>query len=403
VSRKTAWAARLSLAKGICEERDQVGREASDLAIVRRNAHITLAGFRTIGGITVAPGRDPPNRTCPVDNSDPDRAHGDSKAVSLSLAALAILIFGVGMDIDHHKREALCGGRSIARIAVPNGASPYVELTADGKTGPFLIDYGATRSALSADVFAGPEGSVRKAAISLPGIEEALFHLARYDLLVQPDQGQLGVIGADLLSRLTVELAPDTVVLGAEPCRPQALIARGLTPVDQTGFFASDPARTGPRRPDVPVVFLRIGEVRAFAQIDTGYEDLAYAHSVDINQALFERLVESGIKFERVGDSDVWTCDGHERWPRYRLGDRTLTIENERGTPIVQTDDFHLIVKRANGCGGIAEMAEPAAQLGASFLRLFGTTVFDPKNATVWLEGAAAKQPGAAPGSADKQ
>jgi len=325
------------------------------------------------------------------------------RTVSLSLAALAILIFGVGMDIDHHEREALCGGRSLARIAVPNGASPYVELTADGKTGPFLIDYGATRSALSADAFAGPEGSVRKAAISLPGIEEALFHLARYDLLVQPDQGQLGVIGADLLSRLTVELAPDTVVLGVQPCRPQALIARGLTPVDQTGFFASDPAKTGPRRPDVPVVFLRLGEVRAFAQIDTGYEDLAYAHSVDINQALFERLVESGIKLDRVGESDVWTCDGHERWPRYRLGDRTLTIENERGTPIVQTDDFHLIVKRANGCGGIAEMAEPAAQLGASFLRLFGTIVFDPKNATVWLEGAAAKQPGAAPGSADKQ
>ena len=30
-------------------------------------------------------------------------------------------------------------------------------------------------------------------------------------------------------------------------------------------------------------------------------------------------------------------------------------------------------------------MAEPAAQLGASFLRLFGTVVFDPKNATLWL------------------
>ena len=307
------------------------------------------------------------------------------------------------MDIGHHDREALCGGRSAARIAVPNGASPYVELTADGKTGPFLIDYGATRSALSVDAFGGPEGAVRKTAISLPGIENALFHLARYDLLLQPDEGQLGVIGADLLSRLTVELTPNTVVLGAEPCQPQALIARGLTPVDQTGFFASDPAKIDPRRPDVPVVFLRLGKVSAFAQIDTGYEDLAYAHSVDINQALFDRLVESGIKLDRIGDSDVWTCDGHERWPRYGLEDRALTIEDEHGTPIVQTDDFHLIVKRANRCGGIAEMAEPAAQLGASFLHLFGTIVFDPKNATVWLDGVAAKQQGAEPGSADKQ
>ena len=121
---------------------------------------------------------------------------------------------------------------------------------------------------------------------------------------------------------------PSAVVLGAEPCRPQALIARGLTPVDQTGFFASDPAKIDPRRPDVPVVFLRLGDVRAFAQIDTGYEDLAYGRSVDINQALFERLVQSGIKLDRAGDSDVWTCDGHERWPRYQVKDRALMIEN---------------------------------------------------------------------------
>jgi hypothetical protein len=316
------------------------------------------------------------------------------RTVSLSLAAIAVLIFGVAMDIGDNDRGALCGGRRVARIAVPNGASPYVELTADGKTGPFLLDYGATRSALSADAFPGPEGAPRKAAISLPGIEEALFHLARYDLLRQPDEGQLGVIGADLLSRLTVELTPGAVVLGAEACRPQALIARGFTPVDQAGFFASDPAKINPGRPDVPVVFLRLGDVRAFAQIDTGYDDTAFAHSVDINQTLFERLVESGIKLDRVGDSDVWTCDGHERWPRYRLEDRPLAIENEQGKPIVQTDDFHLIVKRANGCGGIADMTEPAAQLGASFLRLFGTVVFDPKNATVWLDGAAGQLAG---------
>ena len=308
------------------------------------------------------------------------------RAISLSLAAIAILIFGVAMDIEDQHREALCGGRRTARIAVPNGASPYVELAADGKTGPFILDYGATRSSLSADAFPGPEGAARGATISLPGIEEALFHLARYDFLLQPEQGQLGVIGADLLSGLTVELTPSAVFLGAEPCRPQALIARGLTPVDQTGFFASDPPKIDPRRPDVPVVFLRLGEVRVFAQIDTGYEDLAYAHSVDINQALFDRLVENGMKLDRVGDSDVWTCDGHERWPRYRVEDRRLTIENEQGKPIVQTDSFHLIVKQANGCGGIADMAEPAAQLGASFLRLFGTVVFDPKNATVWLD-----------------
>ena len=38
--------------------------------------------------------------------------------------------------------------------------------------------------------------------------------------------------------------------------------------------------------------------------------------------------------------------------------------------------------------GGIADMAEPAAQLGASFLGLFGEVIFDPMNATVWLSSS---------------
>jgi hypothetical protein len=349
--------------------------------------HITPLGLPPTGQTPAAIAR--PAAAFVIDNlpdADPNRAMATLRTVSLSLAALAVLIFGRAMNFGDHDREALCGGRRFARIAVPNGASPYVEITANGKSGPFLIDYGATRSSLSADAFPGPEGRVIKATISLPGIEQALFHLARYDLLLQPQGGQLGVIGGDLLSRLTIELTPGAVVIGAEPCRAERLVARGLTPVAETGFFASDPAKVDPRRPDVPVVFVRLGDVRAFAQIDTGYEDLVHGRSVDINQALFERLVESGIKLDRVSDVDLWTCEGRERWPAYRLKDQILAIENEQGKPIVAADDFRLIVKRANGCGGIADMTEPAAQLGASFLRLFGAVVFDPKNATVWLD-----------------
>jgi hypothetical protein len=318
---------------------------------------------------------------------------------TLSLAAIAILISGVGMDFADRDHEALCGGRRYARIAIPHGASPYVELAADGKSGPFLLDYGATRSALSVAAFPGPEGQVRKAAISLPGLEEATFHLARYDLLLQPEGGQLGVIGGDLLSRLTVELTPGAVAIGAEPCPAEALVARGMTPVAENGFFASDPAKIDAHRPNVPVVFARLGEVRAFAQIDTGYDDLAHGRSVDINQALFDRLVGSGLRLDRLSDVDLWTCEGRERWPVYRLKDQILALENEQGKPIVQTGDFHLIVKRPNGCGGIADMTEPAAQLGASFLELFDTIVFDPKNATVWLNVAASQSPGEAAGA----
>ena len=307
--------------------------------------------------------------------------------VSLLLAAIAVLIFGVGMDIEGKEQAALCGGRPYTRSSVSHGASPYVMLTADRVTGPFLLDYGATRSSLSATAFPGPDRSIRKTAISLPGIESADFHLARYDLLLQPDKGQLGVIGDDLLSRFTVQLTESAAYLGGESCRPQALVARSLTPVAQNGFFSSDPLKISAGLPNVPVVFLRLGDVRAWAQIDTGYEDAVYPRSVDINQALFDSFIRSGLKINRVADIDVWTCEGRESRPVYRVEDHPLTIENEQGKPIVDTQDFHLIVKPANACGGIADLPEPAAQLGASFLRLFRTVIFDPRTATVWLAG----------------
>jgi hypothetical protein len=309
------------------------------------------------------------------------------RTVSPSLVAIAVLILGGAMDIKEKDPGALCGGRPYARMSVPNGASPYVELTADGIKGPFLLDYGATRSSLSAAAFRGLDGSIRTAATSLPGIERADFRLARYDLLLQPGRGQLRVIGEDLLSRLTVQLTQSKVFLGAQSCRREALVARGLTPVAQNGFFSSDPSTISAGLPNVPVVFVRLGEVRVWAQIDTGYEDSVHPRSVDINQALFDRLVESGAEINRIEDIDVWTCEGRERRPVYRVKNRPLAILTEPGKIIVETEDFHLIVKRANACGGIADLPERAAQLGASFLRLFGAVIFDPRTATVWLDG----------------
>src|ERR1700749_2114064 len=117
------------------------------------------------------------------------------RVISLSLAAIAVPLVGFGMDVEPPIHGALCGGRPYARVSVPNGASPYVELIADGVKGPFLLDYGATRSSLSASAFSGADGSMRTVAISLPGVEKADFHLARYYLLLQPGNGQLGVIG----------------------------------------------------------------------------------------------------------------------------------------------------------------------------------------------------------------
>jgi hypothetical protein len=283
--------------------------------------------------------------------------------------------------IDDPKEAAFCGGQRYAISGFSDGSPPYLRLSADGVQGRFLIDYGATRSSLSADAFAAPAGSVRRATISLPGFAVGDFELRRYEA----GKGQLGVIGADFLSLLTAEFTGSAVYLGGEPCPSDALRARGLVPIAQDGFFSSDPSTIKRGLPNVPVVFMMLGGVRAWAQIDTGYADSVYPHSADINKAFYDRLVESGLKLERLADIGVATCEGHESRPVYAIEGGALTIENEHGRPIAQTSSFHLVVKPANGCGGIGSMSAPAAQLGASFLQIFGTAVFDPKSGVVWL------------------
>ena len=151
-------------------------------------------------------------------------------------------------------------------------------------------------------------------------------------------------------------------------------------------LFSSRPS-TGGKLPNVPVVFVRFGEIRAWAQIDTGYEDLVYAHSMDINQALFEQLVNSNVELNHIGDIQIFTCEGRETRHVYRLKDVPLVIETDKGAPVLRVAAFHLILKPPNGCGGIAALSTPAAQLGASFLRTFGTVIFDPTSETVWVEG----------------
>lgn len=284
--------------------------------------------------------------------------------------------------------DGLCGGKRYEVRTIPNGASPYIELGAQGASRPVLLDYGSTRSSIARNALARPDELT--ASLPLPGLNGGSFELGTYDAPATPAGGRLAVIGTDLLSQFSVELTGTAVFLSAPPCPPEALRGHGLVPVAQKGFFSAAPS-SGPY-PNVPVVFLRFGGVRTWAQIDTGYDDLAYAHSIDVNEALFERLSASGMVLNRVPDVQVSTCEGLESRSVYTVKDRPVAIESDDGTPIAQMQTYHLIVKQANGCGGIGAMKIPAAQLGASFLRTFGTVVFDPGSETVWLKSEAGER-----------
>ena len=308
----------------------------------------------------------------------------------LAFSVVAAVALVAASRVGNRDREALCGGVGYESHSVRPGSPPYIELTADGVSGHFLLDYGATRSSLSASVFAPSTDALKSVKLSLPGFAHGVFELKRYDLPMQAADRRVGVIGTDFLSLLTVQITESAVFLGEQPCQPATMRARGFVPISQNHFFSSDPSAVDARLPNVPIVFLRLGATQVWAQIDTGYDDAIYPHSVDINQALYERLIKDGMRLRQVSRITVSTCEGQETRPVYALMDNSLdnslVVETDQAQPIVRTGNFYLILKQANGCGGIGAMAEPAAQLGASFLRLFRAIVFDPKSKTVWLD-----------------
>ena len=115
------------------------------------------------------------------------------RKAGLAIAAILILAAAIAGRMWLRDGEALCGGRRYALETAPNGAWPYITLSADGVSGQFLLDYGATASSLSASAFPGSSGSVRIADFSLPGFSSGSFQLRRYGLPLQPKGGQLGV------------------------------------------------------------------------------------------------------------------------------------------------------------------------------------------------------------------
>ena len=153
----------------------------------------------------------------------------------LLVAAPTLAMAPPSQIVISENNEPSCGGRRYDLVTVPDGGSPYVELVADGISGPFLLDYGATKSSLSAATFAPSNGAI--ASLSIPGFTRRHFERNRYAKQVQPAQGQIGVIGVDLLSTLTVELNGNAAFLGEPQCKPEQLRARRLIPIAQKRFF----------------------------------------------------------------------------------------------------------------------------------------------------------------------
>lgn len=313
-------------------------------------------------------------------------------AIQYSLVAALIAVSLVSWLIYHDATDPLprCDGHRFAIETVRGGTAPYITLTADGERGAFLLDYGTTTSSLSAERFPGHARDGTISDFNLPTFKSGHFDLVRYWAARTPKGGQLGIIGTDFLSLLTADFtygaAGTSVVLGGNACETDVLEHRQLIPIRQKGFFSSNPAHLTPGRPNVPIVYLKIGPVMTWAQIDTGYDDIAQRPSIDINDALFTKLEAAGVLLTPSGETKISTCAGNESRSAFKTPD--VSVVTETGSLVRRLESVTLVRKTRNTCGGIANIEEPAAQVASSLLSILGQVVFDPKTETLWVKGA---------------
>lgn len=318
-----------------------------------------------------------------------------------------------------------CAGTVLPVLTAAGGHAPYVELELAGQAGLFLIDYAASQSVLEQGVWQLPakpgdrwstlraaDGStidlVSMGPHTIPGwvgLPMLNFQIEDRDSEVAGHGPQIGVIAVgDLLFNQSVEFhfedpGEQHVFIsdwGAQ-CPASDLAAAGLERIDQTGHWAQ-----GPQAPNGvfngPVVYVsfepRSGEGspigRTFAQFDTGLDDAVWDRTIIINRPLLD-LLKSSAQPPRLQDTSlIRDCKGDARTQEvYSYAARRLRIENEDGKVIRRVAKFTLIFQDAAGeCGGISAHPQPAAQMGASFLREFGTAVFLGQRNEVWVSGS---------------
>ena len=219
----------------------------------------------------------------------------------------------------------------------------------------------------------------------------------------------LGIFGTDILRTVTTELhfedTTDPHLVFVDPsCGNDAGPGAGYTRIRQTNFFSSHPETHTSHLPNVPVVFIELEErstdlerpslprpkrtERVWAQLDTGYADTYWPYSVDINEPYLARLKETVPSLVLAGLVPVSGCGQEDTLRQVYVapGWRLAVVPDIPQRPIA-FNSFHLVVKpRTTECGGIGPMPVPAAQLGASFLKAFGTTLIMPTRSELWIK-----------------
>jgi hypothetical protein len=294
---------------------------------------------------------------------------------------------------------------------------PFADVTVGGATGPFLVDFATTGSAIDVLAFPAPGLMAGRCPLGASCSFDGFTFFGAWGTVTLVSEEldypgaslhQAGILGTDFLAAnvFAVDYRGKQLrrtVAGA--CDDATLSKAGLRPLSTRGFYgtASAPrkpmsdvlasAGSGPV-PNVPTVPVRVAGVTAVAQLDTGFADVRIPHSVNINTAFFDAIRAANpdaLVRDAASDLSLTTCAGvAESVEAWRLSPGTsFELVDESGAAARAEPAAVLFVKRtpsaALRCGGIGTWTAPAAQVATSYYVEAGVLVFDPFASRVWI------------------
>ncbi|KJD35609.1 hypothetical protein PW52_07595 [Tamlana sedimentorum] len=284
-------------------------------------------------------------------------------------------------------------------------ATPYAKVSVGNIEGYFLVDFGTTSSTIDTNNFINGKPIVNSSNkynnFNFLGNwgSVSLYHQNHKNIAGLTNFKQAGIIGTDFLTTNIYMLDYENNAIYKSAafnfCMNETLISKDFKAASSVGYYSNDYTKlNNDCTANIPTIPVKIGTISATAQIDSGYDDAKYRHSININRAFFNALIDAGIYLVENPSANITlsTCVGYysEAVKAYKLPKGVkFSITSIDGSPIFLTNDVNIFLKQtppeAQTCGGIGTWKIPAAQLGASFLMDSKKVVFDPFQSKVWF------------------
>jgi hypothetical protein len=240
---------------------------------------------------------------------------GRAAALRRSFGVLFLLLVSLAKATQASAAETtICRGIP-ETIDTSVSGEPFANLELAGRRGFFLIDTGKTDSLVDMQRYGRSVATkIPLTGFTLPAMWDGIFTAADLSSFSNPGDGELGVVGTDLLSRLSIEFHYEQphpfAAFAMQACDEVALQRASFVGVGLKGYYHADWSQLKPEMPNVPVIGLRIGEIAFPAQVDTGLGEVPKG-TVQVNAAAMRIFRAAGMTMHPApNDVVTFTCSG---------------------------------------------------------------------------------------------